>query len=577
MATKTDICNFALVRIGVQQQLTNVDTDTSQEAVTLALIFASERDFVLRDFEWKSARAYAQPTLATNFSNPANTDWTYAYRMPADALYVRRILTANGRMEINPPPFDIGRDPAFDQAAAWSNATAYVSGNLVTLNGVTYECILGNTNQSPPNATYWRVVPNASLIFTDTANATIEYTAQLTNTLDFEPVFILMLAWRLASIIALGLSRMPELAAACDQAYEKAKQEAGNRSALEGQKDLPVDLTDTAAAEIVNLALLRIGVTKDLDPKSSPAYLVQARLAKISFIRNRDFVLRDFPWSWATSYADPQLFAGANGTPFNRDYVFAFVCPTDAVTIRRIVNPLEPRGFRRHRRFQFSGPGMWPTSFRVVAGAYGTIAIGPNVPANNDTLTINATTYTWKTVLTGAAREILIGPDLSTSALHLYEAINAGPNIGVDYGTGTVPSSDVTALQSGPQVTITGLSGTSVSWSKSSSNMTLYPTTALKTGRLILSSEPCITIEYTRQPASASEFDLYDKIFASMLAWKIAADLAPSRIPDPKIQEARRLACQQAYLLEKSEAQATEISESQDDLPDEAESIRSRG
>lgn len=39
--------------------------------------------------------------------------------------------------------------------AAWNNATSYVIGNQVVLSGITYYCILANTNQSPPNATYW--------------------------------------------------------------------------------------------------------------------------------------------------------------------------------------------------------------------------------------------------------------------------------------------------------------------------------------------------------------------------------------------------------------------------------------
>ena len=39
----------------------------------------------------------------------------------------------------------------------WSAATAYVIGNIVTLNGVNYKCILGHTNQTPPNVTYWTV------------------------------------------------------------------------------------------------------------------------------------------------------------------------------------------------------------------------------------------------------------------------------------------------------------------------------------------------------------------------------------------------------------------------------------
>jgi len=38
---------------------------------------------------------------------------------------------------------------------AWSNATAYIIGDLASRLGVNYYCILGHTNQQPPNATYW--------------------------------------------------------------------------------------------------------------------------------------------------------------------------------------------------------------------------------------------------------------------------------------------------------------------------------------------------------------------------------------------------------------------------------------
>ena len=40
-------------------------------------------------------------------------------------------------------------------ATAWASGTAYVAGNQVGLGGVNYTCILGNTNHTPPNATYW--------------------------------------------------------------------------------------------------------------------------------------------------------------------------------------------------------------------------------------------------------------------------------------------------------------------------------------------------------------------------------------------------------------------------------------
>jgi hypothetical protein len=40
-------------------------------------------------------------------------------------------------------------------ALPWNSGTAYVAGNAVLSGGHYYTCIAGNTNQQPPNATYW--------------------------------------------------------------------------------------------------------------------------------------------------------------------------------------------------------------------------------------------------------------------------------------------------------------------------------------------------------------------------------------------------------------------------------------
>lgn len=47
--------------------------------------------------------------------------------------------------------------------AAWSGATAYVIGDIVVSGGVNYYCILGHTNQVPPNATFWYAMPGSTL------------------------------------------------------------------------------------------------------------------------------------------------------------------------------------------------------------------------------------------------------------------------------------------------------------------------------------------------------------------------------------------------------------------------------
>lgn len=44
---------------------------------------------------------------------------------------------------------------ALASALIWNPTTAYVIGNFVWAAGKIYKCILGNTNHTPPNATYW--------------------------------------------------------------------------------------------------------------------------------------------------------------------------------------------------------------------------------------------------------------------------------------------------------------------------------------------------------------------------------------------------------------------------------------
>lgn len=47
-------------------------------------------------------------------------------------------------------------------ATAWSSATNYTQGDLSSSGGVTYYGLVPNTNQSPPNATYWYPIPSTS-------------------------------------------------------------------------------------------------------------------------------------------------------------------------------------------------------------------------------------------------------------------------------------------------------------------------------------------------------------------------------------------------------------------------------
>jgi hypothetical protein len=58
----------------------------------------------------------------------------------------------------------LGQSLLVGTPAAWSNATAYTVGDLVTFSGTVYYCILGHTNQTPPNATFWVAQPSSGVL-----------------------------------------------------------------------------------------------------------------------------------------------------------------------------------------------------------------------------------------------------------------------------------------------------------------------------------------------------------------------------------------------------------------------------
>jgi len=90
----------------------------------------------------------------------------------------------------------------------------------------------------------------------------------------------------------------------------------------------------------------------------------------------------------------------------------------------------------------------------IAASAFGGVAASGTVtfaaqPANNDSVTIGAHTYTFKTTLTGAAYEVKIGTSADDTLSNLIAAINADIGAGTAYGTGTVRHELVTASGAG--------------------------------------------------------------------------------------------------------------------------------
>lgn len=89
------------------------------------------------------------------------------------------------------------------------------------------------------------------------------------------------------------------------------------------------------------------------------------------------------------------------------------------------------------------------------------LTVGVN-PSDGDTVTLGATTYTFRTVLTAAAGDVLIGADNLESLEHLVAAITGGPGAGSDYAAATLVNASATAENRTPtagQLTATSILG----------------------------------------------------------------------------------------------------------------------
>lgn len=110
------LCNFALQELGVTQQIANLATEVSKEAQVARLVYKTVADQALREFPWPFATRYVKPSLvAGSATAPANADWQYAYRVPAESIFVRRIIREGMKRKPEPAvPFRLGSDDTGD-------------------------------------------------------------------------------------------------------------------------------------------------------------------------------------------------------------------------------------------------------------------------------------------------------------------------------------------------------------------------------------------------------------------------------------------------------------------------------
>ncbi len=157
MGSETSICNMALMHIGADQEIANVETEDSDAAAVCRRFFATARDKVLRDFKWPFATRTV--TLALVETDPTE-EWAFAYRLPPDSLQARRIQSGirNDNRQTRVP------------------------------------YLLGSDDQG-------------LLIYTDREAAILEYTAREENVNRFMPDFVVAFSYYLAFLITPSLTK----------------------------------------------------------------------------------------------------------------------------------------------------------------------------------------------------------------------------------------------------------------------------------------------------------------------------------------------------------------------------------
>ena len=127
--TALDICNLALAKVGASIQVTDITgTPTSNEAALCKLMYPLSRDFVLREAPWN----FATKTAALAGSTTGPSHWAYQYDYPSDCIRLLKVLGTTSPRVDEPQPFEVfnsgtAKKIATNQASASARYTMQVT------------------------------------------------------------------------------------------------------------------------------------------------------------------------------------------------------------------------------------------------------------------------------------------------------------------------------------------------------------------------------------------------------------------------------------------------------------------
>lgn len=196
MASEIEICNLALSRIGAFS-IDSLD-EKSKEARECKRSYGPARDQVLSDYPWNFSTIRADLALLSGVE-PVGFEYAYAY--PSNCLKARGI---------------------------WRSVS--------TADPIPFEIVAADDLQS-------------KMIITDEEDAVLEYTAGITVPNLFSKSFIDMLSYRLASDLAIPITKKSGIQSAMLQVYMSKLLSSQNTDATEGENNDEIQNDFIAARE----------------------------------------------------------------------------------------------------------------------------------------------------------------------------------------------------------------------------------------------------------------------------------------------------------------------------------------
>lgn len=201
MASEVDICNIALGYLGDDATVASIDPpEGSAQAEHCSRFYTIARDTFLDEHQWNFCTRRA---LLAQLAATPPSPWAFGYAVPADMIDVVAVLANDARS---------------DHSAGGPGISTYTPQPFVAE--------VDNTG--------------STVIYTNQLDATLRYTARVTDTAKFPPQFVNALAMKLASLLAgpvlkgeTGIKAAMAWMERADMALSKAKTSDANQQKQE--------------------------------------------------------------------------------------------------------------------------------------------------------------------------------------------------------------------------------------------------------------------------------------------------------------------------------------------------------